>query len=62
MKHILRKGQLFSTMSGVADMVGRSAADKFLKSMNSSYIDTPTICISDPAKASSWEWTVGLDR
>lgn len=51
-----------SSISGVADMVGRSAANTFLKSMNSSYIDTPTICISDPAKASSWEWAAGLDR
>lgn len=23
--------------------------------------DTPLICVSDPAKANSWEWTTGLN-
>ena len=54
--------RLMSCSFGVAEMIGRSAADQYLKTMDSKFIDTPTICITDPANnASKWEWTAGLD-
>ena len=41
----------------------RLAASHFIKSMDntSNYIDTPTICVSDPANISSWAWSASLD-
>ena len=53
--------QRHHSSQGVAEAFGRVAANNFLKTMDAKYIDTPTICISDPANASSWEWAAGLD-
>ena len=47
---------------GVAEAFGRVAANNLLKTMDKQhYVDIPTIAIADPANASSWEWTAGLD-
>ena len=55
-----------STLSfeSIERAAGRHAANMFINSMekNSKLIDTPTICIGDPANASSWEWVAGLDN
>lgn len=51
------------SLSAIEIAVGKSAANQFIKSIeqNSNIIDSPTICVSDPANISSWEWMAGLD-
>eukprot|EP01038_Epipyxis_sp_PR26KG_P012172 gene12172-16300_t len=41
----------------------KHGANHFLRSMehNTSIIDTPTICVSDPNDVSFWEWSYGLE-
>lgn len=57
---IIRKQSI--SMNGIEREVGRQAANHFLESMEkNNMIDTPTICVSDPANAKSWEWHAGLD-
>ena len=73
---MLSRGRRVSTsVSGIRNLVSslsfeaiekaaaRHAASHFINSMenNSNYIDTPTICVSDPANISSWEWSASLD-
>jgi hypothetical protein len=52
------------SFEAIEKAAGRHAANHFIKSMdrNSSHIDTPTICVSDPANISSWEWSAGLNN
>lgn len=56
---------LVSSMSfeAIEKAAARHAANHFIKSMdnNSNYIDTPTICVSDPSNICSWEWSANLD-
>jgi hypothetical protein len=51
------------SFEAIEKAAGRHAANHFIKSMdsNSNYIDTPTICVSDPANVKSWEWAASLD-
>ena len=53
------KSRLLS--NSVTEAVGKMAADQYLKSMDVNFIETPTICVSDPSNKHSWEWAVGLD-
>jgi solanesyl diphosphate synthase len=52
------------SFEAIEKAAGRHAANHFIKSMdkNSSHIDTPTICVSDPENLSSWEWSAGLNN
>jgi hypothetical protein len=52
------------SFEAIEKAAGRHAANHFIKSMDrdSNHIDTPTICVSDPANISSWEWSAGLNN
>ena len=56
---------LVSSLSfeGIEKAAARHAANHFINTMdkNSKYIDIPTICVSDPANLTSWEWSANLD-
>ena len=51
------------SLEAIEKAAARHAANHFISSMdkNSNYIDTPTICVSDPSSLTSWEWSASLD-
>ena len=59
----IRKYASSLSFEAIEKAAARHAANHFITSMdnNSNYIDTPTICVSDPANISSWEWCANLD-
>ena len=59
-----RRGFIVGGVGGAIEKaVGNTAAQYIIDSMdhNSRLIDTPTISVSDPSNAKSWEWVAGLD-
>ena len=62
-RFLLRRPLSTLSFEAIERAAGRYAANQFIKSMesNSKLIDTPTICVSDPANLASWEWIAGLD-
>jgi len=57
------KRRLIVGVEAIERAVGHNAAQYLIDSMdqNSKLIDTPTVAVSDPANAKSWEWVAGLD-
>ena len=51
------------SLEAIEKAAARHAANHFISSMDkkSNYIDTPTICVSDPSSLTSWEWSASLD-
>ena len=61
---VIRRAAVTLSFESIEKAAGKQAANLFIRSMDNNsqgLIDTPTICVSDPANATSWEWVAGLD-